>query len=69
VDLAPARLIELPDSGRAVFGGLKLAANMPPGNYDLQVIAAERKGGRGSAAGQWTDFRVVPSAAGSHQRE
>jgi VWFA-related protein len=58
---APARLIETQGSVRAVFGGLKLAENMAPGNYDLQVIATERNGGKPvTAAGQWTDFTVVP---------
>ena len=57
---APARLIDVPGSGRAVFGALKLADSMTPGDYDLQVIAAERNGGKGAAAGQWTDFTVLP---------
>ena len=57
---APARLIDLQGSGRAVFGALKLASAMTPGDYDLQVIAAERNGGKGGAAGQWTDFTVLP---------
>ena len=57
---APARLIDVPGSGQAVFGALKLAAAMTPGDYDLQVIATERKGGKAIAAGQWTDFTVVP---------
>jgi hypothetical protein len=30
-----------------VFGALKLAGCMTPGDYDLQVIAAERNGGKG----------------------
>jgi VWFA-related protein len=54
----PARLIDVPGSGKAVFGALKLAANMTPGNYYLQVIAMEQKGAK--AAGQWTDFTLVP---------
>ena len=57
---APARLIDVPGSGRAVFGALKLADAMTPGDYDLQVIATERNGGKGAAAGQWTDFTVRP---------
>ena len=57
---APARLIDVPGSGQAVFGALKLADNMPPGDYDLQVIAAERNASKPTAAGQWTDFRVLP---------
>jgi hypothetical protein len=56
---APARLIDLPGSGRAVFGALKLADAMTPGDYDLQVIAAQRTGAKPAAAGQWTEFTVV----------
>jgi VWFA-related protein len=57
---APARLIDVPGSGRVVVGALKLGDAMTPGDYDLQVIAAERNGGKGAAAGQWTDFTVLP---------
>ena len=57
---APARLVDVPGKGRAVFGGLKLAGTITPGDYDLQVTAAERNGGKGRAAGQWTDFTVLP---------
>jgi len=58
---APARLIDLPAGGRVVFGALKLADSMTPGDYDLQVTAAQRNGGKGAAAvGQWTDFTVLP---------
>ncbi|HEY9142071.1 MAG TPA: VWA domain-containing protein [Bryobacteraceae bacterium] len=59
----PARLIDMPVVGRVVFGALKLGDNMTPGDYYLQVIVAERnaaKGTTGAAAGQWTDFTVVP---------
>src|ERR1022692_2458860 len=56
---APARLIGI-QGGRAVFGTLKLADNMTPGDYDLQVIATERNGGKAMVAGQWTDFTVLP---------
>jgi hypothetical protein len=56
---APARLIDLHGGGRAVFGALKLADDMTPGDYDLQVIATEKSGGKGAAVGQWTDFTVV----------
>ena len=57
---APARLIDMKGSKLAVFGALKLADAMTPGNYDLQVIAGDRNGGKGSAVGQWTDFTVLP---------
>ena len=46
-------------SGQAVFGALKLTDEMPPGEYYLQVIAADQKD-KGDAAGQWTDFTVLP---------
>jgi len=57
---APARLIDVAGGGQVVFGALQLADNMPPGDYDLQVIAAERNGAKLAAAGQWTDFTVLP---------
>jgi VWFA-related protein len=57
---SPARLIDLPTGGRIVFGALRLADNMKPGDYDLQVIAATRNGAKAAAAGQWTDFTVLP---------
>ncbi|MGO9011475.1 MAG: VWA domain-containing protein [Bryobacteraceae bacterium] len=60
---APARLTDMPVVGRVAFGALKLGDNMTPGDYYLQVIVAERnvaKGTTGAAAGQWTDFTVVP---------
>jgi hypothetical protein len=56
---APASLVAAPGSGQAVFGALKLTDEMPPGEYYLQVIAAEQNG-KGDAAGQWTDFTVLP---------
>ena len=57
---APARLVDVPGSGRVVLGALKLSDAITPGEYDLQVTAAERNGGKGVAAGQWTDFTVLP---------
>ena len=57
---APARLIDVQGSGQAVFGALKLSDNMPPGDYDLQVIAEERNSAKPAAAGQWTNFTVLP---------
>lgn len=56
---APAKLVDAKGSGQAVFGALKLTDEMPPGEYYLQVIAADQKG-NGDAAGQWTDFTVLP---------
>jgi VWFA-related protein len=56
---APAKLVDAKGNGQAVFGALKLTDEMPPGEYYLQVIAADQKG-KGDAAGQWTDFTVLP---------
>jgi VWFA-related protein len=56
---APAKLVDTKGGGRAVFGALKLTDKMTPGEYNLQVIAAEQTG-KGDAAGQWTDFTVLP---------
>ncbi len=57
---APAQVVEMKEGGPAVFGALKLADRLTPGDYDLQVIATERIGGKAIAAGQWTDFTVLP---------
>lgn len=57
---APARMVDVKGSGRAVFGALKLADNMIPGDYYLQVIATRQNGGKDAVAGQWTDFAVIP---------
>jgi VWFA-related protein len=56
---APARLIDV-RGGKAVFGALKLADAMSPGDYDLQVMAAKRSDSKGPAIAQWTDFTVLP---------
>ena len=56
---APASLVDAKGSGQAVFGALKLTDQITPGEYYLQVIAADQKG-KGDAAGQWTDFTVLP---------
>jgi VWFA-related protein len=56
---APARLVEIPGAGPAVFGAVQLTGGMAPGDYDLQVIATERSS-KAKAAGQWTDFTILP---------
>jgi VWFA-related protein len=59
---APNQVVDMKGTGQAVFGVLKLSDEMIPGDYNLQVIAAERNSGNGAsgtAAGQWTDFTVV----------
>ena len=57
---APAPLVQVKGSGQAVDGGLKLADGMTPGDYDLEVIATGRTGGKPASSGQWTDFTVLP---------
>lgn len=57
---APAKLVEVPGSGPAVFGVLKLSKDMAPGEYFLQVVARDSKGGKNGLASQWTDFEILP---------
>ena len=57
---APAKVMEIPGSGPAVFGVLKLSKEMVPGEYFLQVIAKDVKGGKNGLASQWTDFEILP---------
>jgi VWFA-related protein len=57
---APAHLVEVKGSGRAVAGGLNLAGSLTPGDYDLEVIATGRTGGKPASSRQWTDFTVLP---------
>ena len=56
---APVSMGELKGVGPVIFGGLNLGG-VTPGDYDLQVIATDRNGGKGAAAGQWTNFTVLP---------
>lgn len=57
---APAKVVEIPGSGPAVFGVLKLSKEMVPGEYFLQVVAKDAKGGKSGMASQWTDFEILP---------
>jgi VWFA-related protein len=57
---APAKVVEIPGSGSAVFGVLKLNKEMVPGEYFLQVAARDAKGGKNGLASQWTDFEILP---------
>ena len=57
---APAKLVQVPAAGPAVFGILRLTGVMAPGEYYLQVIATDRRGGKNALADQWTDFTVLP---------
>jgi len=60
VYLAPAKVVEIPGSGPAVFGVLRLSKEMVPGEYFLQVVATDGNGGKNGIASQWTDFEIVP---------
>jgi hypothetical protein len=57
---APAKVVEVPGSGPVVFGVLKLSKEMVPGEYFLQVVARDSKGGKNGLASQWTDFEILP---------
>ncbi len=57
---APTKVVEIPGSGPAVFGVLKLSKEMVPGEYFLQLVARDGKGGKNGVASQWTDFEIVP---------
>ena len=56
---APAQVVEIKGSGPAVFGVLRLTSAMPPGEYYLQVVATDRRGGKSAVEYQWTDFKVA----------
>jgi len=49
------------DGGRlAITGRLKLGHEMPPGDYYLGIIVADRTIRKENAVAQWTDFEIVP---------
>lgn len=56
---APAKVADLKGGGRTVYGLLKLADAIPPGEYYMQVVATDRANKKVSAE-QWTDFQVLP---------
>jgi VWFA-related protein len=56
---ADAKIVDVPQSGPAVFGALRLTDKLVPGEYYLHVIAKDPRGGKNAAADQWTDFEVV----------
>jgi VWFA-related protein len=56
---APAKLADLKGGGRTVYGLLKLADAIPPGEYYMQVVATDRAS-KNTGAEQWTDFQVLP---------
>lgn len=56
---APAKVAEVKGGGRAVYGLLKLADAITPGDYYMQMVATDRASKKTSAE-QWTDFQVLP---------
>ncbi|HLM98264.1 MAG TPA: VWA domain-containing protein [Bryobacteraceae bacterium] len=56
----PAKLVPIDGGGLAVTGKLRLAASMTPGDYYLEVVAADRTVHKNSMAVQWTDFEIMP---------
>jgi VWFA-related protein len=54
-----AKVVNLPDSGPAVYGAVRLTDKLPPGEYYLHLIATDPRGGKNAAANQWTDFQVI----------
>ena len=57
---ANGRMVDVPNRGQAVFGALRLTAQLAPGEYYLHVVATDPRGGKNAAADQWVDFEVVP---------
>lgn len=56
---ANGRMVDVPNRGQAVFGALRLTAQLAPGEYYLHVVATDPRGGKNAAADQWVDFEVV----------
>lgn len=56
----PAKLVAMDGGGLAVTGRLKLSHEMPPGDYYLGIIVADRTVRKNSAVAQWTDFEIIP---------
>jgi hypothetical protein len=57
---APAKIAALKGGGRTVYGLLKLADAIPPGEYYMQVVATDGAG-KNTSAEQWTDFQALPN--------
>ena len=56
---ASAQVVNVPNSGPAVYGAVRLTDKLAPGDYYLHIIATDPRGGKNSAADQWTDFQVM----------
>ena len=54
-----AKIVNVAGSGPAVYGAVRLTEKLAPGEYYLHVIATDPRGGKNSAADQWTDFQVM----------
>jgi VWFA-related protein len=54
-----AKVVNLPGTGPAVYGAVRLTDKLAPGEYYLHLIAKDPRGGKNAAADQWTDFRVI----------
>jgi hypothetical protein len=55
-----AKVLDVPNSGPAIYGAVRLTDKLAPGEYYLHLIATDPRGGKNSAADQWTDFQVMP---------
>jgi len=55
----PAKLVPIDGGAWAVTGTLRLGERMTPGDYYLQVVAADRTGHKNSMTAQWTDFEIM----------
>jgi VWFA-related protein len=55
-----AKVVDVPNSGPAIYGAVRLTDKLSPGEYYLHVIATDPRGGKNAAADQWTDFQVMP---------
>lgn len=56
----PAKLVPIEGGGMAVTGLLRLGAKMTPGDYYLEITAANRAKRGKRMASQWTDFQLMP---------
>jgi hypothetical protein len=54
-----AKVVDVPNSGPAVYGAVRLTDKFAPGEYYLHLIATDPRGGKNAAADQWTDFQVM----------
>jgi VWFA-related protein len=55
----PAKVVNLPSGGPAVYGAVHLTDKLAPGEYYLHLIATDPRGGKKAVANQWTDFQVM----------